>query len=473
MRSTTLLTVGFAGSMLAHATVLSVLSFSVSPDPPPAQPSPESRLVLGNYRVDQQDLQARATNGDDTTTTTPHGAKLGAGAIARLHLKTRRPAGQDLSSSVLRPASLKARPVTGKTTKSSPPKTTTVTGITHLPSVHLDQTVPAPDLIRAKPAVFATSAALAAPVIAANSLSATGEQTQTSPSKGDILPAQTLPAVVRTAALAWEFADRVITDPKSLSVIQAFMAPGDLASSATNTGDVRDSLTDILASVDCARVSATFIPETGALELRGHVPDNAARAPVLLALQAQIGDGITVTDNLLQLPRPQCAALSAIASVGLAQSTDQLTNSRLIGKDAHVREYGFYQGQKLSFDLTAPDYDAVVYVDYFDANGNVIHLVPNTQVPLVRQQAKSTFGVGAARDGRPGLDITIGPPYGQEITVAFAASTPIFKELRPLVEPAETYLEDMKLRISKLRDSSPDFKGEWVYFFVTTAPATQ
>ena len=71
----------------------------------------------------------------------------------------------------------------------------------------------------------------------------------------------------------------------------------------------------------------------------------------------------------------------------------------------------------------------------------------------------------------PGLFITIGPPYGQEIAVAFAASVPIHDGLRPIIEPADTYLIWMRDRIAQTRAEYPDFKGEWVYFSVITAPA--
>ena len=83
--------------------------------------------------------------------------------------------------------------------------------------------------------------------------------------------------------------------------------------------------------------------------------------------------------------------------------------------------------------------------------------------------AKSAIRVGAENQGDPGLFITIGPPYGQEIAVAFAASEPLFDGTRPLIEPAAPYLQFLKQRVAAARERSADFKGEWVYFFITTA----
>ena len=276
-----------------------------------------------------------------------------------------------------------------------------------------------------------------------------------------------------TAALAWQFGDRLVTDPQALATIQAFMAPGDLENAAANAGEVRDDLTSVLKSVKCARLSANFNPTNGNVELHGHVPDLAQSYQIIDALRSQLGDGIPVVGNLLHLPEPQCDALGGIADIGLPQSTDQFTNNLLLGETLHAREYSYREGQRLQFDLTAPDYDAFVYVDYFSADGDVIHLIPNSTIALQKHVAKSVVGVGDDKPGQPGLKITIGPPYGQEIAVAFAASQPLFEKPRPIVEPANPYLDFLKGQVSLARDRNPNFKGEWVYFFITTSPATQ
>lgn len=198
------------------------------------------------------------------------------------------------------------------------------------------------------------------------------------------------------------------------------------------------------------------------------MPEDALRAPVLQALREQVGDGIPVQDQLLVLPRPQCGALSAIADVGLPQSTEQLTNPRVIGPDGFARTYTYSEGARLELEITAPDSDSFVYVDYFAADGMVFHLQPNQIVPLEFVAAKSLLSVGRIRATGPALDITIGPPFGQEIAVAFASSVPLYGGLRPLQEPAGPYLEFLKERIAAARAATPDFKGEWVYFFIST-----
>ena len=282
-----------------------------------------------------------------------------------------------------------------------------------------------------------------------------------------MVAASALPAEHATAALAWSGQGDTSVDPVSLAAIQAFTQPGDLTASQSNAGQVRDGLEELLASVPCARLQVEFIPESGTLELRGHIPEAGLRAPLLDLLQSRVGVAIPVSDNLKILPPPQCGALAGIAAVGLPNSVDQQTNPLLVGAGAHAREYDYSGGERLAFELTAPDYPAWIYVDYFDANGDVIHLVPNETVPLTLQAAATSLSVGKAGNS-PALNITIGPPFGQEIAVAFAASTPLYDGLRPFSEPAAAYLAWLKTRVADARAADPGFKGEWVYFFIST-----
>ncbi|MCR8723318.1 DUF4384 domain-containing protein [Frigidibacter sp. ROC022] len=336
----------------------------------------------------------------------------------------------------------------------------------------------APEAPALAPAAPATEAAPAAPPPAdaapatppqAQDAPAAAPQTDAAPDRtqgaSEPLPDTPPPAEKGKATLAPVGPDGEL-DPKSLEAIQAFMQPGDAAAAAS---EVRDGIEGLLASVPCARLQVEFDPDTGTLALRGHIPEEGLQAPVLAALQAQIGEGIPVEADLRILPRPQCGALSGIADVGLPQSTDQTSNPRIVGDDSYAREFSYKGGDRLTFDLNAPDYDAYVYVDYFDAGGNVIHLIPNDRIALSLTPAKTPLDVGQKREGQPYLDITIGPPYGQEIAVAFAASVPLYDGLRPFVEPADAYLAELKQRVAEARAADPSFKGEWVYFFISTS----
>ncbi|MCF6232393.1 MAG: hypothetical protein L3J36_04745 [Rhodobacteraceae bacterium] len=267
------------------------------------------------------------------------------------------------------------------------------------------------------------------------------------------------------AALAFSGGEGDV-DPVSIAAFQSFMQPGDIA---TSDDQLRDGVAGLLAQVPCSRMQVSFDPVTATLQVKGHIPDDDLRAPVLAALRVQMGANITVSDNILILPRPQCGALSGIAGVGLPQSTDQITNPLVIGNDTHAKVFNFAEGDLLSLDMTAPDYDAFIYLDYFDADGMVLHLEPNEYAPLRQTNAQAAQQIGAKTMQDIGLKLVIAPPYGQEIAVAFAASEPLYEGLRPIQEPAAEYLVWLQEQVAKARAKNADFKGEWVYFFVSTA----
>ncbi|WP_216641175.1 DUF4384 domain-containing protein, partial [Oceaniglobus roseus] len=270
----------------------------------------------------------------------------------------------------------------------------------------------------------------------------------------------------QTAALAWSGEGTV--DPVSLAAIQAFARPGDRA--AGEGERVRDAIGGLLASVPCARLRTEFDPETGRLELRGHIPEEGLRAPVLAALRAQLGSSIPVTEAVRILPRPVCGVLSDIGAVGLAQSDDQYGDPTVIGAATQVAEIRFEEGQRMAFTLLGADYPAYFYVDYFDASGTVLHLQPNETVAPRIVEAQGAVYVGSAADGSLPLVFDAAPPFGQEVLAAFASSVPLYDGVRPLSEPAGPYLEFLKARVAAARAADPGFRGEWFYVFVTIAP---
>ena len=440
-------------SVAVHTGAAALVLAMLDPRPVLDTPLPKSELRIETQAVAQSTATAAEAAGEVTQTASAKGATLSQGMVPQSRAEATRPAAERLGAVAAAAQTTKPAAAPGqKLTASAAP-----------PAAKAD--VPQTTALRPAPA---TSAPLAAAYPTGAALPEVPPATTAVPQRSpDLHPAIAAPADGEhmVASLAFSGEDAQI-DPVSLKAIQSFMQPGD---TAAQSDDTHDALAAILSSVPCSRLQAEFNPETGSLDLRGHVPDAAMKGPVLAALQAQLGSTIKVNDAMLILPRPQCGALGGIADVGLPQSQDQLTNPRLIGADAQARAYDYRRGETLVLDLAAPDYDAFVYVDYFSADGNVIHLVPNDTVALQRRPAGSAMRVGAPDADEPFLNITIGPPYGQEIAAAFAASAPLYDGVRPLSEPAGPYLDWLKDQVTAARAADPDFKGEWVYFFVSTA----
>ena len=444
---------GIAGSLLAHGALLGVLLVAIEPEPVDPQPTPQSELEVQAYRLDRTQARQQRPDSQPANAEDASGASLAAGAIPQSRanalpppvgetLSGAAPAADRLRADAARPDELKpARPLTPILA----PATATPTALTQTqPATPLLQAAvlrtepalaqvapPATRLARADVPAGVTLAAMTDPGVAvaetrpettalavaappdetlpqvrpaAPSLPGTAPQSTPLPSAAPALQAaapQRIAASVAPpappeaqrlkAALAFSGAGDGEIDPVSLAAFQSFMRPGDIRAS----GDaLRDGVSALLAQVPCSRLQVGFDPDTATLQVNGHIPEGDLRAPVLAALQAQMGADITVSDNILILPRPQCGALSGIGDIGLAQSTDQITNPLLIGEDTQARVLNFVRDDRLFFDIIAPDYDAYVYVDYFDAGGNVLHLAPNDQVPLRLAPAKSALRIG-------------------------------------------------------------------------------
>lgn len=517
---------GLAGSVLAHLALAAVLLIALRPGPVTDQPMPQSEIDVQAHQVPRQSAEERQPRAEDAARGDASGTGLAAGAIPRDRAAAQRPAAQAVTDTqpaaqavaeardqsaeltAARPRPVAARPArppaaplpqvvpaVARAQVTAPPRAAAMSEA--IPAVARSGPVPLPtDPATTLPAAADVLPQAAATVTAAverrepppplpaaapapqetnpvppDTPAAPPANVTPDPAREPALPlqpvAQGTPSAQRLkAALAFSGAGEGDVDPVSVAAFQSFMRPGD----AVARGDpLRDGVSALLAQVPCSRLQVAFDPDTATLQVKGHVPEDGLRAPVLAALQQQMGADIAVSDDILILPRPQCGALAGIGDVGLPQSTDQITNPLLIGDDTHARVLDFVQGQRLWFDLTAPDYAAYVYVDYFDAGGNVLHLSPNDQVPLQSAPPDTALRVGARSDDDSGLQIYIGPPYGQEIAVAFAASHPLYDGLRPMVEPAAPYLEWLKARVDEARGKHPDFKGEWVYFFVSTS----
>ena len=517
--------IGLAGSVVAHAGIVLMLMIAVRPEPITQQPMPPSELEVQAYQLDRTQAREQQPQSQQTKADTPDGTALDAGAIPQSRANPARAVSEPLPAQTTRaPTAVEVR----QTADSIPQTLASGARIAQVtPSA--DQIVAQPQtapkvaaatvervaLTQAETPVFATVAAvirtqsalpIAMPAVATVPVTATpaaalpaalpavavAQQSAPQPAAlpqaeatPDDVPAaaprpvtaasqkvdaaQVQPAIPNAqklkAALAFSGADGDV-DPVSIAAFQSFMQPGDVAAEGDQ---LRDGVAGLLAQVPCSRMQVAFDPDTATLQVVGHIPDNDLRAPVLAALRSQMGANITVSDNILILPRPQCGALSGIAGVGLPQSTDQITNPLVIGEDAQARVFNFARGELLSLDMTAPDYDAYIYLDYFDADGNVLHLEPNQYAPLRQANAETVQQIGAKTMEDSGLKLVIGPPYGQEIAVAFAASEPLYEGLRPIQEPAAEYLEWLKEQVARVRADNPDFKGEWVYFFVSTA----
>ncbi len=272
-----------------------------------------------------------------------------------------------------------------------------------------------------------------------------------------------LDAPTISAATGWS--GDTAFDPASLAAIQSFMQPLD---ARERTDTPRDAISQLLDSVPCARLAARFNPDSGTLELRGHIPDDSLRAPILTAIRQQLGESIPVGGSMLVLPSPQCDVLSALDRLGLPQSTRQINDPKELGANTQLTTFNYRAGEYVVIRLNSYDFPAYVYLDYFDVEGNVLHLRPNRFEALEYYEPGARIVVGEPKEGQAFRGLRVAPPFGRELVVAYASSVPLYEGLRDTVEPAAPYLDFMRKRIAEIKAENPDYQGDWVYMFVET-----
>ena len=113
----------------------------------------------------------------------------------------------------------------------------------------------------------------------------------------------------------------------------------------------------------------------------------------------------------------------------------------------------FVEGDQLLIHVEV-DHDAYLKLDYFQANGTVVHLVPN----LFRGQAFVQKGKTYVFGGEDSPErFIISEPFGNEVIKAVASVLPFLEELTPKgnVSESQAYLKTLKRGLSV----QPGFRG--------------
>jgi osmotically-inducible protein OsmY/predicted Ser/Thr protein kinase len=223
--------------------------------------------------------------------------------------------------------------------------------------------------------------------------------------------------------------------------------------------DLAAEIAEIAGTVQCARVD-TEVTDDLRVRLSGYV--NSMRDRRRLETRMQEVEHVTAVEGDLSIvPWPLCEAI-AMAGPGGGGSGGE----GIIGIAANNPDGVYAQGERLVLEITAPDFDGFLYVDYFDSNQNVVHMLPSP--------ARSDNRVGA------GDAVTIGqgegPTYripaasGANMILVVAAPRKLFATPRPELEDARQYLPDLQGAIERLNEGDgPD--AAVGYLILTLTPA--
>jgi hypothetical protein len=148
-----------------------------------------------------------------------------------------------------------------------------------------------------------------------------------------------------------------------------------------------------------------------------------------------------------------CAALDAIAQTPSAVAAG---DAMILRGATGAEKDRFLSGDHLVIEIPPGDEDRFVAVDYFQHDGQVLHLLPGggSRAQLLRARQPLMLA---------DPNWQIGEPFGQDMVVVLSSPRRLFEAERPFLERAEDYVEELKLR-----QAAGDVRAQ--YRIITTAP---
>lgn len=147
-----------------------------------------------------------------------------------------------------------------------------------------------------------------------------------------------------------------------------------------------------------------------------------------------------------------CAALDAIA---LAPSAGDSGDAMILRGGTGAGTDSFLSGDHLVIEIPPRDEDRYIAVDYFQHNGEVLHLRPGGGARAQLLKAKQPLVLADP-------NWQIGEPFGQDMVVVLTSPRPLFDAERPFLETADDYVAALKAR-----QAGGDVRAQ--YRIITTA----
>ena len=220
-----------------------------------------------------------------------------------------------------------------------------------------------------------------------------------------------------------------------------------------NAGELAAQVSRAVDSFQCANVRPSLVNDQD-VRLAGFVSssDELSRLRAAASSIANIG---RIDDSAVAVyPLSHCRLVklineSAAPSGALPAPRLQFNNPDLVykGGDTLIVNAG-----------GTAAYSGYLYVDYFDNEGNVVHMLPMQLHPDNRMKSGQIITLGTQKEGgKPGERVyEIGAPFGPNMIVAIASPKPLFRKARAEEqENAEAYLSALTQEI-KAAATAPD-----------------
>jgi len=242
------------------------------------------------------------------------------------------------------------------------------------------------------------------------------------PSSEPVAPAPTPPAAVDNSA-------------------DAVRAQAPAAAPAVPAAPSLPAVSAALANLPCSALVPTI--RGRAVHVQGYLARSVGQTRLKSTLAALPGvSGVELA--LQEVGDDKCALLRVLGRYWSAYHMRAGGGTSLRLNPASGRGNELKEGDTLMVDVTTPNVQSYMAVDYFVLDGNVVHLLPNAAERETLAPPRHTVTVGNLGNWM------IGAPFGTEMLVLLATPVPLFDRLRPDAEAGAGYLRALDTQLERI-----------------------
>ncbi|NYZ11056.1 protein kinase [Azospirillum sp. RWY-5-1] len=223
--------------------------------------------------------------------------------------------------------------------------------------------------------------------------------------------------------------------------------------------DVRAAAKDVNRNVGCSGID---IRETSGGYLLAGYAGSEADAATLRDRIGRLPVSAKLTPQIAVRPWPFCDLLSMVQPV----SAEAVPANDRIRIEMNRPSLVYRDGEVLTLTVKAGARGGFLTVDYYDLEGNAVHMLP---MPLRRNDKLAaggslTLGADHASATTEERVYTISPPYGPGMIVAVLTQSPLFRSDRAEVEPVRDYVGSFRGALARAHGAGQVVAAHSVFF---------
>jgi hypothetical protein len=237
-------------------------------------------------------------------------------------------------------------------------------------------------------------------------------------------------------------------------------APAPTQEATTDLHALRQQIAQALAQAPCALANG-LVQDSGSVSINGYAGSGAADS--LHQQLAGVVGAAPLDWNVRPVDQVFCSALAALRPIA-AQAGAPISSLSVTLAGGQTT---LHDGERIMPRVAMADFSGELRVDYLGHDGSVVHLYPTAADPAqhvdarpsVRLPPGAQLSIGDAGPGRPIWEV--GPPYGTDMIIAVASSTPVLTRApaQNAADDAAPYLRDLANGIARVRQAGGKVAG--------------